>query len=112
MSIIKIEEIDVIEVTANKTLHHLRYGWAYYNYKGTHFRIFRSFKDGKEWLKNGDDTLVVFETDNEQELDLFLMKADSLCCACTKNPIQCGSSCLEDKDEVLYCEGFSNRCAQ
>ena len=67
-----LEEVELHEERANRTLHGLKNGLAYYNYEGVHFRVFNSFEDGLHWLDNGDDDLVIAEFENEQELDSYL----------------------------------------
>jgi len=66
-------EVDVEYIKANRSIHQMSNGIAYYNYEGTHFRVFRSMDDAKQWLENDDDSLIVFETDNEDCLDHYLL---------------------------------------
>lgn len=67
-----LEEVNVHEVTPNKTLHGLANGLAYYNYEGTHFRVFGSFAHGLLWLEDRDDEKVIGDFDTSDELDEFL----------------------------------------
>ena len=67
-----IKEIEFHEESANKTLHGLENGLAYYNYKGTHFRVFNSFENGLHWLDNRNDELVIADFETDKELDEFL----------------------------------------
>jgi hypothetical protein len=67
-----LQEVELHEERADRTLHGLKNGLAYYNYEGVHFRVFNSFEDGLHWLDNGDDDLVIAEFENEQELDSYL----------------------------------------
>jgi hypothetical protein len=69
-----IEEINVEEYSANKTLHECECGLAYYNYQGNHFRVFKTFDDGKEYIETSDDeSLVIAEFEDEDDLDEFLL---------------------------------------
>jgi hypothetical protein len=63
------------EITAARTLEELTQfeGMAIYNYEGTHYRLFASYEDGLKWLEAGDDTLVLFDSENESEIDEFLL---------------------------------------
>ena len=76
----KIAEIDeIVEVIVeyerpNRTLHGLSNGLAYYDYEGVHFRVFNSFKDGLKWMETRDESWVVEEFEDEQDLDDFLEK--------------------------------------
>ena len=67
-----LEEVELHKERANRTLHGLKNGLAYYNYEGVHFRVFNSFKDGMFWLDTRNDNLVIAEFENEQGLDSYL----------------------------------------
>ena len=64
--------VDTIEITANKTIDVLSSGLAYYNYQGNHFRLFASKNDALRYIESEDESLIIKEFNNEEELDSFL----------------------------------------
>jgi len=82
-------EIEFHEVRADRTLHGLKSGLAYYNYEGTHFRVFKSFEDGLNWLDNGDDSLVIADFENDEEFDTFLENFNLRTNNCNIIPTKC-----------------------
>jgi len=60
------------EVRANRTLHELENGMAYYNYEGSVYSVFNSFEDGLKFLETRNQMLVISEFETEDELDIFL----------------------------------------
>jgi len=70
-----MKEVNFLKVNGSecKTLHGLANGFAYYNYEGTHFRVFSSFESGKKWLETREDYLVMDDCDTDEELDKILL---------------------------------------
>jgi len=69
-----LEEVNVEYIGGDfsaRSLHELGNGLAYYNYEGTHFRVFDSFKEAKAFIK-GEPVKVIANFDTEAELDTFL----------------------------------------
>ena len=73
-------ESDVHEVSVDyiggyaKSVHTMSNGLAFYNYEGNHFRVFNSYDDAMRWAKDeGDDSLVIAEFDDEDELDKYIL---------------------------------------
>lgn len=58
---------------SSRSLHELKNGLAYYNYEGTHFRVFSSFKEAEAFIK-GEPAKVIANFDDENELDKFLVQ--------------------------------------
>lgn len=56
---------------SSRSVHELEGGVSYYNYEGTHFRVFETFNNAKAFL-NGEPVKVIAEFDSEEELDRFL----------------------------------------
>lgn len=73
-----LSETKVVEIAANKTLHELSNGLAYYNYKGTHFRVFNNFEDGLKFLETFNHKLVIANFDTSDELDNYLEDVDNV----------------------------------
>ncbi len=67
-----MKEVRLYKEGLNKTLHGLENGVAYYNYEGTHFKVFKSFDHGLAWLYDRSESLVTAEFDSKEELDEFL----------------------------------------
>jgi len=70
ISVIKSFEVRGLD----RTIDVIVTGMAYYNDQGNHFRVFNSETDAKNWIKSGDDSLVISDFDNDQDLDDFLLK--------------------------------------
>lgn len=74
-----------LEIRADKTIHETERGFAYYNYQGTHFRVFKSFEDAITFTYSKEDLseLVIAEFDYEDELEQF-MDDNEICAKCGK----------------------------
>ncbi|SMP86064.1 hypothetical protein SAMN06313486_10186 [Epsilonproteobacteria bacterium SCGC AD-308-P11] len=86
-----IQETKVEYLTFSRSLHELENTLAYYNYEGTHFRVFNSYDDALDFVVKGNEEIIViadFET--EEDLDSFLEN----CEICTV----CGKVCLPDDE--------------
>lgn len=78
---------------SSRSIHELEGGISYYNYEGTHFRVFGSFDDVKAFLK-GDPIEVVAEFDSEDDLDKYLEDIE-ICSVCGKT-CTIDDECYED----------------
>jgi hypothetical protein len=70
----RIMVVDSIEITANKTIEILSNGMACYNYKGVSYRLFESRENAIKYIDIEDDSLVVAEFSNDNDLDEYLEK--------------------------------------
>ncbi|MCK9552335.1 hypothetical protein [Aquamicrobium sp.] len=60
-------------ITPSHSIHELKNGMAYYNYNGTHYRVFNSYEDALEFATyGGEGVTVVADFDSEEDLDRFL----------------------------------------
>ncbi len=68
-------EETICETVGNmsRTIHGLSCGLAYYNYKGTHFRLFSSFDEATRWMKDRDDSLILQEFNSEEKMDEVIL---------------------------------------
>lgn len=66
------KEIQVKEITSNKTIHELKSGLTYYNYQGTHFRVFKTFADAMSYIESNNENLVIADFEEDDDLDDFI----------------------------------------
>jgi len=87
-----------IELAANRSIDILENGLAYYNYEGNHFRVFSSKEKAINFVENHDDSLIIAEFDNDEDLDEFLEKYE------TKLRINTDLEPLFKDKNYVYCD--------
>lgn len=70
----KLAEKRVKELTANKTIHEIELGMAFYNNQGLQYLLFNSFDDAIKYIETCNEKLIIKTFDDEEKMDKYIIK--------------------------------------
>lgn len=69
-----LEESNFMELTANKTIHEIKLGMAFYNNQGLEYSLFKSFNDAINYIETCNEKLIIKTFDSEEAMDKYILK--------------------------------------